>query len=182
MTVFPLGLDSLSYHVVYDVRSHGLGLPSALALLLASFAVIALLGIFPQMQLWIQRRLPFPFGKPRKSLAQIRSESIAVGGGGLLLLSFLLGVIVFDKWRLGRALEQGRFTAIEGEVTHFARGDSVRRIAESFDVDGHHYAFQKWLETDGFNGDPGGHDVIGDGMRVRIAEVKGVIVQVAIAK
>jgi hypothetical protein len=69
---------------------------------------------------------------------------------------------------------------VQGVVTHFVRGDSIGHTPESFEVDGHQYSFRKSVETEGYNGHPGGKDAIYDGARVRIADVNGLIARLEI--
>lgn len=107
---------------------------------------------------------------------------------GMLLLvcaPLILGFMGWMKWsehrRLGRALESGAYTVVEGPITGFVRGDSWARRPERFSIasNGRRYTY----EYSRSRSVPGFHESQGpvrEGMHLRIADVDGYIARLEV--
>lgn len=112
------------------------------------------------------------------------------GEGWLPFLLIVLGI----AWMLGTfstihgartglrlALREGRFEVVEGTVTNFSPMPYEGHRDETFEVDGHRYAYSDYVLTQGFNNTASHGGPIREGLRVRIADVGGIIARLEIA-
>jgi hypothetical protein len=83
--------------------------------------------------------------------------------------------------RVRAALDSGRFTLVEGVVTHFVPMPRQGHQMERFEVAGHSYAYSDFVVTPGFNNTQSHGGPIREGLRVRIADVDGEIARLEIA-
>ena len=159
--------DSTHYQVVFDLRRQwpedwwGPLMPLAIAFVLLRFA-------------------------PRGTSKAYRVfKPLFVGFA--VFLALVIGVgMTLQYLGLRRDLERGNVRWVEGTVTEFIPEDVMTKRREQFVVvtptGRYGYSYASSLGRGGFNGSPFRHGPLRDGLRVRIADVNGVIVSLQIAR
>ncbi len=87
-----------------------------------------------------------------------------------------------DYWELRHALRSGQFEVVEGKVVDFVPMPPRGYAMERFTVNGHHYEFADNVITAGFNNTQSHGGPIREGLIVRIADVRGKIARLEIAR
>jgi hypothetical protein len=82
---------------------------------------------------------------------------------------------------LRRAVRDHTYLVVEGIVTDFVPGRSDGHPPESFNVAGHRYSYSPYVVTSGFNQITARGGPIRPGLRVRIADVHGVMARLEVA-
>ena len=173
------------YRVIYDVRD---------AFDATSFLMMALFGAMG-LSLWAVGRadgwLLSRAGAVPGGLEQapgFADQAVRMRRWGMLLLvcgPLILGLMGWMEWsvhqRLGRALESGAYTVVEGPIVDFRRGDAWRRRDERFSIvsNGRRHTY----EYSGSRSVPGFHESQGpirEGMHLRIADVRGAIARLEV--
>jgi hypothetical protein len=96
-----------------------------------------------------------------------------------ILWTVVTGALVFGSHSfLATALDAGEFTVVEGRMERVQEADLLRKRPEIWSVGGHTYQLHDARESAGFNS-PG---VVPSGSYVRIADVRGVIARLELAK
>jgi hypothetical protein len=87
-----------------------------------------------------------------------------------------------DYWQLRQALRSGQFEVVEGKVVDFVPMPPSGHAMERFTVNGHHYEYADNVVTAGFNNTQSHGGPIREGLIVRIADVRGKIARLEIAR
>ena len=101
---------------------------------------------------------------------------------GLLVMTISFAATFGEHRELVAALESRRYVVVEGVVHDFVPGPLSEHPMESFEVEGHRYEYSNAMVTEGFNITQSHGGPMRDGLRVRIADVHGVIARLEIAK
>lgn len=87
-----------------------------------------------------------------------------------------------EYWELRQALRSGQFKVVEGKVVDFVPMPAQGHAMEKFTVNGHRYEFSDYVVTAGFNNTQSHGGPIREGLIVRIADVRGKIARLEIAR
>ncbi len=129
---------------------------------------------------------------PFVGVAAIGLVVSAVGAGALRRMGQVCAVVAIlfaiiaeyaayrDYQRLKLAVEQQRFTSVEGTVVDFVPGGSDGHPPESFCVSGHCYSYSPAMISADFNRVSGRGGPVRAGQTVRIADVGGRIARLEI--
>lgn len=163
--------DSLSYRVVFDVSRQ---LPQGWWGFVLPLAIVTVLIRFGRRDLMNRGRLI------KSVLQRTRTATIWFA----ILLSFVIGVGTWTTYYLFRSsLEHGNYRVVEGTVAEFVPEEWITKRPESFIVvspaESTRYSYSRAIGNQGLN-DSHGH--IGNGVRVRIADVGGKIARLEVAK
>lgn len=79
-----------------------------------------------------------------------------------------------------RALDQQRYTLVEGVVEHFASPVPGSKGEEAFDVAGHHYSYAAGRLIAGYHRTQSEGGSVGAGTHVRIADLNGTILRLEV--
>jgi hypothetical protein len=123
----------------------------------------------------------------RKKIFQSQSRWSRMGsysgvGFAVLWVSISFVMTFSDYWTLRQALRLGKFEVVEGKVADFVPMPEHGHAMEQFNVNGHHYEFSDFSVTAGFNNTRSRGGPIREGMIVRIADVRGKIARLEIAR
>ena len=159
--------DSTYYQVVFDLRRQlpgdwwGPVMPLAIAYVLLRFA-------------------------PQGTSKAYRVFKPLFKGFAVFLALFIAVATTLQYVGLRRALERGNVRWVEGAVTDFVPEDVMTKRPEQFVVvtptGRYGYSYASSIGRGGFNGSPFHRGPLRDGLRVRIADVQGVIVSLQIAR
>ena len=159
-------LHAVSYRLVFDAAHQHYALWQILApwLLAVAFGLVLI-------------RFPNIYGRRPRFYRAFGALLVVVGLGAPLAI---WRVSSTQRQHVVHALQEGRFEHVEGRVEHFRPGRADGHPSESFDVAGHHYHYSPsdWLY--GFNHVSGAGGPVREGLRVRIADVDGVIARLEI--
>jgi hypothetical protein len=100
----------------------------------------------------------------------------------ILTLLPCLWTLQHPRPTLAQTLQRGQFKVVEGTVTNFSPMPRQGHTKESFEVDGHHYEYSDFILTGGFNHTSSHGGPIRNGLRVRIADVGGVIARLEVER
>lgn len=173
------------YRLIYDVRD---GFDATLFLMMGLFAAIGLtLWVVGRADVWLLSRAgAAPAGPGQEPgfldrAARMRRWGLLFLVAGPLVPGFMGLMQWSERERLGRALETGAYTVVEGEVTGFERGDRGSHRDERFSVASggrrYTYAYRSSSYEPGFHES---HGPIREGLRVRIADVGGYIARLEV--
>lgn len=115
------------------------------------------------------------------ALVVLREERRYRFGGIFLIaigLSFLVlgtGASAIQHRDLVMRLRSGKYENVEGAITDFSPGSFDGHVQERFTVAGHRYTFSSAKSMAGYHDVQGAGGPLGDGVRVRIADVNGMI-------
>jgi len=160
----------MNYQVVFDVSTEGYrGWAFVLGLLF--FLTVGVGWILWSRQFpdprhrWFQRSRPYVF----------TAFTLCVMSG--------LNINMYREYRLltGR-LQAGNYQVVEGEVEEFDPMPWEGHKDESFVVAGHRYSYSDYDGSAGFNRTSSHGGPIRQGLRVRIADIDGVIARLEIAQ
>jgi hypothetical protein len=87
-----------------------------------------------------------------------------------------------EYWELRQALRSGHFETVEGKVVDFVPMPQSGHAMERFVVNGHHYEYSDYMVSAGFNNTQSHGGPIREGITVRIADVRGKIARLEIAR
>jgi hypothetical protein len=169
--------DSVSYRVLFDVARDGFNVQHTVVVA-GVCAGVVVLGA-----LWPRQLSELVGGLVRREVTAAEARALAVGLGGFgMFLSLLFVRLDYARYEdLRRALQQHRYVTVEGVVSKYVRGDSVKNIPESFEVGGHRYSFRAGSITDGYKGTFSGRSDIRNGSVVRIADMDGVVARLEVS-
>jgi len=107
--------------------------------------------------------------------------------GFAVFLAVVIALFTFGQYiGLRRALEHGNVRWVEGTVAEFIPHSVMTKRPEQFVVvtptGRYGYSYSSEIGRGGFNGSPFHRGPLRDGMRVRIADVDGVILSLQIAR
>jgi hypothetical protein len=88
----------------------------------------------------------------------------------------------FDYWELRQALKSGDFKVVEGMVVDFVPMPYSGHAKERFSVNGRLYEYSDFAVSAGFNNTQSQGGPIREGLIVRIADVRGKIARLEIAR
>ncbi len=103
---------------------------------------------------------------------------------GFAALWFVLTFIgtFSEYWELRQALRSGQYEIVEGKVVDFVPMPVHGHARERFAVNGHRYEYSDFGITAGFNNTQSHGGPIREGLHVRIADVRGKIARLEIAR
>ena len=108
---------------------------------------------------------------------------------GPFVTAFAVLWVVLAAWStyrdyagLRRALTTGQYVTVEGTVTNFVPMPREGHADEHFEVAGHRYSYSDYGMSAGFNKTQSHGGPMREGLRVRIADVGGVIARLEIAR
>lgn len=166
---------SVRYVTVYDVRTvqpANWPLAAAMAAAAICFLILLVLG-----------RRGLLAHLPAGQLSRVKATLL--GGGGFVLLVLLAAGSVANEYlgarRLRSRLASGKYERVEGQVTHFVRGDRGGHRDESWTVvsRGKEYRY-RYSHSKGGPGFRASAGPVRGGARVRIADVDGHIARLEI--
>jgi hypothetical protein len=160
----------MNYQVVYDVTTQGYRDWT----FVGGFLLFLAVGMG-----WILWHRRFP-GVRRDWLH--RSAPYLFTGITLFIMSVANVTIYRDYRELTRRLRTGEYQVVEGRVEEFDPMPWEGHKNESFVVDGHRYSYSDYDASPGFNSTSSHGGPIREGLRVRIADVDGVIARLEIAR
>ncbi|HEY1933364.1 MAG TPA: hypothetical protein VGG99_15230 [Acetobacteraceae bacterium] len=100
-----------------------------------------------------------------------------------MLWTALASTVAFTQyWFAASELTAGRYSVVEGPVTHFVPMPYGGHADESFVVEGHRFAYSDYVMTPGFHNSASHGGPIREGLYVRIAYVGNTILRVQIAR
>lgn len=159
----------MTYHLVFDASAVHYPIWRWMAPWLVAAAVGAIL-----------LRWPGVYGpKRRRFMRLFGALLIAAGLGGAV---WIWRASVGQRERVLAALRGGRYVAVEGVVQHFRPGAADSHPPEEFDVGGRHYRYAPSELLYGFSQVAGAGGPVREGLRVRIADVDGLIARLEIAR
>jgi hypothetical protein len=103
-------------------------------------------------------------------------------GFAVFWVSFTFVGTFYEYWQLRQALRSGHFETVEGKVVNFVPMPPSGHANERFDVNGHHYEYSDYEVSAGFNNSQSHGGPIREGITVRIADVRGKIARLEIAR
>jgi hypothetical protein len=161
-------LQATTYRLVFDATT--VRYPASEWLLpLALFAAFGVaLASFPRLSEPERRRFVRPFG----ALSAIVAGAMAVG---------IWRTSEAQRSQVVGALRDGRYQLVEGVVEGFRPGAASSHPPEEFTVSGHRYRYAPAEHLYGFNQVAALGGPIRNGLRVRIAEVDGLIARLEVA-
>jgi hypothetical protein len=156
--------DSLSYRVVFDVSRQ---LPQDWWGFMLPLAMVAVL---------------MRFGPRSRVNQSLLFKGVFVGFA--ISLTIVIAVMTWTSYYAFRgSLEHGNYRVVEGTVAEFDPQKPMIKRPESFIVvspaETTGYSYSRWIGTQGLNNS---HGHIGNGVRVRIADVGGRIARLEVAK
>ncbi|MDQ6768974.1 MAG: hypothetical protein M3Z54_03190 [Gemmatimonadota bacterium] len=162
-----------SYVVVYDAIAAGFHTwwVALVGLLLAAIGFAA--ARYPDR---------IPAGMRFPSQLDTRLFGGAFLTASLLWTGFALVSLHGEYAHLRQALQAGTYETVEGTVEDFVPGDPDGHAPESFAVAGHHYEYRSSEITSGFNKISTHGGPVHASLRVRIADVAGIIARLEIAR
>lgn len=101
--------------------------------------------------------------------------------GAIAFTMVTLAMGVLRDRQLRNGLKSEKFEVVEGVVTNFIPELAKGHSDETFDVGDHHYALSHYTITGGYHETQAHGGVFREGLRVRIADVDGVIVRLEVA-
>jgi len=110
-----------------------------------------------------------------------RVLGVAVGVGCSIAVIGIVMATSSQQNRIVGALAEKRYEQVEGTVVNFRPGAADSHPPEEFDVGSHHYRYAPAEDLYGFNQVAGNHGPLRNGVRVRIADVDGIIARLEIA-
>ena len=112
--------------------------------------------------------------------AQRLAEGALIGVPSVALLGL---ASLYAEYRGRRErLRRGEFEVVGGVVQNFTPGDTMRHVAERFEVAGHAYSYPPYVMTVAFHRTVERGGPIREGLRVRIADVDGKIARLEVAR
>lgn len=87
-----------------------------------------------------------------------------------------------EYWELRQALRSGEFEVVEGKVVDFVPMPAHGHAMERFTVNGRRYEFSDYVVSAGFKNTQSHGGPIREGLIVRIADVRGKIARLEIAR
>ncbi len=173
------------YRVIYDVRDASDATPF---LMMGLFAAIGLtLWAVGRADVWLLSRFGAVPAGPGQEMGFVE-RAARMRRWGMIVLLFALPVFGFGGWmewseqeRLGRALESGKYTVVEGPIIDFVRGNANAHRYEEFAIisngQRHTYRYSASNRVPGFHQSQG---PIREGMHLRIADIRGYIARLEV--
>lgn len=103
-------------------------------------------------------------------------------GFAMIWVAITFAATFSEYWELRRALRSGQFEVVEGKVVDFVPMPADGHVMERFTVNGHRFEYSDAVPTAGFNNTQSHGGPIREGLIVRIAEVRGKIARLEIAR
>ena len=162
-----LGL-AMNFELVFDADEAGY----------RQFPAIGLVFVALGLGLVIyHRKYPSPNWSVRSRVLPYLSTGIAVTWFSIAFVATLA-----DYWLLRHALRSGQYEVVEGKVVDYVAMAVQPRSMDRFTVNGHRYEISYHNVSAGFNTTQSHGGPIREGLIVRIADVRGKIARLEIAR